>query len=137
MALSLDYIGKFVIVMVTISVATTLIINWQGDIDFSPPTDNGEDGLELVEVGGSNEGTRLRTLVVECHDRMQQNPQTSFDCFLATSTQSGGFDITSSDLEDEVGNLENVDVEDGISGSTNVRIGYDVYEGKVLVEGVN
>ena len=145
MALSLDYIGKFIIVMVTVSVAITLIVNWQGDIDLD--FIHGENGdptdMEIVEMDAEDGGVdRIRILVEECYDRSREFSHQSFECFMAVQTGGEEFDFNEGDLEDEVradmdDDLVNVD-ETGneINDATNVLVRYEVGEG-IVVEKVS
>lgn len=136
MALSLDYIGKFLIVMVTVSVAITLIINFQGDLEMNLPweEEDGDTDIRIVELDGGDELNQMTLFIDNCQERSLRNPQTSFECFLITHTD-GGFPDIDDDLDeddwDEVVNIE--DLEDAIT----VKIEYNIQEGGVVVEKIN
>ncbi|MDY6778074.1 MAG: hypothetical protein SVU32_05370 [Candidatus Nanohaloarchaea archaeon] len=97
MALSLDYIGKYVLVLVALAAAIGLIVQFSGDVrSMIPglnPTDNGGTEPEVVDVtagSASAQAQRLGELAQLCYDRYLENPQQSFTCFIARK-ESGTF----------------------------------------------
>ncbi len=132
MALSLDYIGKFLIVMVTVSVAVTLIINFRGDVEVGVPWGNDEEsGVQIVEMDSGNEETELKVLIDNCVDQSIRNPESSFECYLVMHVD-GGFDGSISLDADDWEEVEKVP--DDFEDKTNLMIEHSLPDGGVVVE---
>jgi|GEM_PF-6937260 hypothetical protein len=138
MAISLDYMGKLVIVMIVVAVSVGIITQFRGQIDddIGGLGENGnEKGLEIVEVSGSSAETKLSDLIRLCYQRSLERGYESFQCYLARK-KSGDFSVDSSSiwdsLEDDVN--ESTTFEENTFDRDSLVIDYDVKSGKVVVD---
>ena len=138
MAISLDYMGKLVIVMIVVAVSVGIITQFRGQIndDIEGLGEGSEEkGLEIVEISGSSAETKISDLVRLCYERSLERGYESFQCYLARKT-SGDFNVDKSDIWDNL--------EDDVNKSTSFRqdtfdrdslvIDYSVRSGKVIVD---
>lgn len=105
MAMSLDYLGKFVIILVVIGVAIGMILTFRNQIsDTTPDLDDEDPGLEIIKVSGShsNSVAKVSSLIQLCHQRSLEKSYEDIKCFVARK-DSGDFNIGKSELE---GSLE-------------------------------
>ena len=102
MALSLDYMGKFVIVMVTIAIGVSLIITFSNQIRDSSPGIPGEDeeGTSIVRISSQE---KVVELLNYCHDRSLEQGGRSFTCFLVVNERDGTLQIEKDQIEESVG----------------------------------
>lgn len=98
MALSLDYMGKFIIVMVTIATAISVIMTFETQIRESSPTLPGQEGTgtELVKVESDSE---VYELVNYCHQRVLDQGSKSFTCFLLVNSNDVTIEIPNDGIE--------------------------------------
>lgn len=108
MALALDYIGKFMILLVALSIAVGLITTTAEDIDMGAILPGGDsdqpEGSNLVDVSGNEQEQiqRLADLITLCWDQVQQRRHEDFVCFIATK-KSGSYGITdTTEIEDKL-----------------------------------
>ena len=147
MALSLDYIGKFIVVMVTISVATTLIISFKSDIasffPSIPGQDSSETGAEAVRINGYVE--EAVELVNLCHQKSLERSHESFTCFIAT-VESGSIEFTPGNLRNKLDDYNfNSHVDDNTisqgtptsQGTSTLIIRYSASDNEIKIEGVD
>jgi hypothetical protein len=138
MAISLDYMGKLVIVMIVVAVSVGIITQFRGQIndDIEGLGEGSEEkGLEIVEISGSSAETKISDLVRLCYERSLERGYESFQCYLARK-KSGDFNVDKSDIWDNL--------EDDVNKSTSFRqdtfdrdslvIDYSVRSGKVIVD---
>jgi len=138
MAMSLDYMGKLVIIMVVIAVSIGIITQFRGQIDDNLDNlDQGEDrpGLEIIEISGPSPVRKISDLVSICYQRSLKRGFEDFPCFLARK-DSGSFALDKADLEDNLENEVNqstVFKQDSYTRDSLV-IKYSVKTDKVIVE---
>lgn len=133
MALSLDVIGKFVLMLVALAVAVGLIVNFAGDI--SPPglPDDGAEFPQSVEIADSPE--RVADLVTQCYDASRERRHESFTCFVAHTESGNDFSVAKTDVQDELSPTVNASTSfssDTYDGAV-IEIGWSVDEQAVRV----
>ena len=101
MALSLDYMGKFVIVMVTIAIGVSLIITFSNQIRDTSPELPGEEeeGTSIVRISSQDKAVELLNF---CHDRSLEQGGRSFTCFLVVNSGDGNLLLNREELENSV-----------------------------------
>jgi hypothetical protein len=138
MDMSLDYMGKLVIVMVVVAVSVGIITQFRAQIDDNlgrlGDNDQTEEGLEIIEVSGNSEA-KVADAITLCYERSLERSYEPFECFLIRNS-SGDFSISSTDLEDRL--------TDEVEQSTNFKssnynmqtiiVKYEVPAEKVVVE---
>ncbi len=105
MAISLDYIGKFIIMTVVIAVAITLILTFQNDVEGNVPSVPGNDNggnpeTEVITIDTSDDSQmyqKIANLVKLCNERGKQR-STSFTCFVLVSETGDPFEFGPADL---------------------------------------
>lgn len=138
MAISLDYMGKLVIVMIVVAVSVGIISEFRGQIDNNlDGLNTGEDkkGLEIIEVSGADAEGKVSDLITLCYERSLERGFEDFQCFLARK-KSGDFNLNKNDLENRL--------DDNVNQSTrfeannydrdSIVIRYSVSPDKVVVE---
>lgn len=138
MAISLDYMGKLVIVMIVVAVSVGIITQFRGQIDdnLEGITQNDDqEGLEIVEVSSNNAERRVSDLITLCYERSLERGYEDFSCFLAR-VESGDFNLDRADLENRVS--DEVNQSTSFKQNTYTRdsivIRYSVTSDKVVVE---
>lgn len=106
MALSLEMVGRWVLVVIAIMVAVGLIIGFRGEIlnsigGISPDGDE-ESDVDIVDVDGGRDkhAAQLADLVSLCHDRSLETGYKGFTCFLARSNQGSFQGVTAREVEE-------------------------------------
>jgi len=138
MAISLDYMGKLVIVMIVVAVSIGIISEFRGQIDNNLDglnQDEDKEGLEIVEVSGADTERKISDLITLCYERSLERGFEDFQCFLARK-DSGDFGLNKNNLENRL--------EDKVNQSTkfeaskydreSIIIRYAVRPNKVVVE---
>lgn len=97
MALALDYIGKFTIVLVSLAIGVGLISTTADDISLGAIMPGGNDdpsGSNIVDVNGNEQEQiqQLADLITLCWDQVQDRQHEDFVCFVATKS-SGSYGI--------------------------------------------
>ncbi|AOV94769.1 hypothetical protein AQV86_02480 [Nanohaloarchaea archaeon SG9] len=138
MAMSLDYIGKLVIILVVIAVSIGMITEFRDQINNTTPTPgNGNDdpGLEIVQVESSNSLSKVANLITLCHQRSLEQGYEDLSCFIAR-IDSGSFDLESSEIENELNEdtAEKVEFKASTYDRDSIIIQYEVASQKVIVE---
>lgn len=142
MALALDYIGKFTIMLIAITIAVGLIVSTAGDISIGALIPGGDDdqpsGSNLVEVEGNaqQQAQRLADLITLCWDQVQERRHEDFVCFVATKA-SGSYGITdTSSIEDRLDTTvaDNTQIEPSEIQRQTVVIQWSVADRRILVE---
>jgi len=138
MAISLDYMGKLVIVMIVVAVSIGIISEFRGQINDNIEGLNQEDdetGLEIVEVSDSSPVQKVSDLVSICYQRSLERGFEDFSCFLARK-QSGSFNLNKADIENELDDEVNQSTifEENTYTRDSIVIRYSVTPGKVVVE---
>jgi hypothetical protein len=135
--MSLDFIGKFVLIGIMITVAIGLMMGFQSDISsaFDGILGGGDEpkNVERVDVS-SNPTQKIASLVDTCYQRYLENSYEDFVCFIATSS-SGSVTVSGDDIEDNL----NQDVADTTNfknnyDSSTVIIRYSSSKGEIMVE---
>jgi hypothetical protein len=138
MDMSLDYMGKLVIVMVVVAVSVGIITQFRGQIDDNlgriGGDDQTEEGLEIIEVSGNSE-VNVADAVRLCYERSLERSYESFECFVVR--KSSGFNnlqqsSLESNLRDEVKQSTNF-INAPYDGET-IVVKYEVPAEKVVVE---
>lgn len=138
MALSLDYLGKLVIVLVAVAVSIGMIIEFRGQIEGATPTpgDNKNDpGLEIVKVSGSNSLSKVADLITLCHQRSLEKGYEDISCFVARK-ETGSFNLNSADIQSQLSNDVNQSTEFKASTyeRSSIIIQYKVASQQVVVK---
>lgn len=138
MAISLDYMGKLVIVMIVVAVSVGIITQFRGQIDDNiDGLNNGEDeeGLEIIEVSDSNPEGKISDLITLCYERSLENGFEDFSCFLARK-ESGDFNINKNDIQNKLDNDVNQSTrfDHNTYGRDSIVIRFSVTPDKVVVE---
>lgn len=143
MALSLDYMGKFVIVMVTIAIGVSVIMTFGNQIKDSSPDipESDEEGTSLVRAESQQ---KLVELLNYCHEKSLEKGTRSFTCFLVIYEdddlntdledfkQTTSFDSEDLKVDEDITstNDKNIIIEDGDS----LVVRYSVEEKSVILE---
>lgn len=138
MAMSLDYMGKLVIMLIVIGVSVGMIMEFRGQVENTRPDPGGENddpGLEIVQVEKSNSLSKVADLISLCYQRSLEQGYEDLSCFVAR-TSSGNFDLESSDIEEELteDTAEATEFEATTYDRDSIIIQYDVASEKVVVE---
>jgi hypothetical protein len=137
MALSMDYLGKLVIVLVAVAVSVSMIIEFRGQIEGTTPNPgDGEDpGLEIVQVEESSSLSKVADLITLCHQRSLEQGYEDISCFVARKN-SGDFDLNSTDLQAQLSEDVNQSTEFQASNydRSSIIIQYKVSTQKVVVK---
>ncbi len=134
MALSLDYVGKFVIVLVTVGVGVGVILQMVPDSPLGPPGNDDEKYPQVVEIGDSP--AEVANLIQLCHDASLSRGQESFTCFVARRTSGDAFSgIAASSIRNQLP----ADVADRTQfgaatyDSAVIEVGYSLGEDSIVV----
>jgi hypothetical protein len=138
MAMSLDYIGKLVIMLIVIGVSVGMIMEFRGQIEDTTPdpgSNNDDPGLEIVEVEESSSLSKVSDLITLCYQRSLEQGYEDLSCFVAR-TDSGSFDLESSEIEEQLSEdtAEATEFEASTYDRDSIIIQYDVASEKVVVE---
>ncbi len=137
MALSLDYLGKLVIVLIVVAVSVGMIMEFRGQIEGTTPDPGNDDdpGLEIVEVAGSSSTTKVADLITLCHQRSLEKGYEDLSCFVARK-KSGNFNLDASTLEEQLEPDVNQSTEFEAStyDRSSIIIQYSVASQKVVVK---
>jgi len=109
MSLALDYLGKYILVLVALAVGVGMILSLQGYLDTSElvPGDKKDTESKIVELEGGhrNRVQKVKGLVSLCYDQVLLEETESQTCYLVR-TAEGNFDMgkeeISSGLDPEV-----------------------------------
>jgi len=139
MSLPLDYIGKFVIVLVAVAVGVGIIMSTQGNVEDVIPDLGENDGpeSEIVDIGGSSaqKAQKVAAQVDICYEESQQRRHESFTCFIARS-DTGTFSLSPGDIESQLSvdaSNVNFDPEGGSYDRQTIIIRYSVAGQEVVV----
>lgn len=131
MALPLDYIGKFVIVLVAVAVGAGIIMSTQSGIDIPMPEgDKGPDS-EIVDVG-SNDAEAVGDLIDLCYQHSRDKRHENFVCFMARS-ETGSFSLSQGAIDSNV-DTDNVDYRSSSYNRETIIIRYSAGSENVVVE---
>lgn len=138
MAMSLDYMGKLVVMLIVIAVSVGMIIEFRDEIENTTPDpggNGGDPGLEIVEVEESNSLNKVADLVTLCYQRSLEKGYEDLSCFVAR-TKSGSFDLESSEIEEELSDdtAEATEFKASTYDRDSIIIKYDVASKKVIVQ---
>lgn len=139
MAISLDYMGKYLIMLISVAIAIGIIMGFRGQIqDALPELDNEDDnsGAQLITVEGSTSQKtgKIADLADLCYEKTYEEPG-SFTCFIVRS-KKGSFSIQASELENRMSTEleENTVVEANPLNRDSLVIRYGVKQDKVVIE---
>lgn len=137
MSLSLDMIGKFVLVTLMIAVVTGLIVGFQSDIKSAiggimPGNDDPGGDAETVEISSNAPAGRIAPLVDSCYKRHLENSFEDYVCFIVSS-DSGSISFSGQNLENKLSEdvKEATDIKNDYDSST-IVIRHS--EGKIKVD---
>lgn len=138
MAMSLDYMGKLVIMLIVIGVSVGMIMEFRGQVEDTTPDpggDKGDPGLEIIQVEQSNSLSKVADLITLCHQRSFEQGYEDLSCFIAR-TESGSFDLESSEIEGKLSEdaAEAAEFKASNYDRESIIIQYDVTSEKVVVE---
>ncbi|MFB6174646.1 MAG: hypothetical protein ABEJ87_01575 [Candidatus Nanohalobium sp.] len=139
MSMSLDYLGKLVIVLVVVAVAIGMITTFREQVEDTKPTPGGDQGpgLEIVKISGghSNAVSKVANLITLCHQRSLNKGFKDLSCFVARK-QSGSFSITPSELKAKLEtSVENATTfRASTYDRSSIIINYDARPKKVIVK---
>lgn len=138
MSLSLDLIGKFVLVTLMISVATGLILGFQTDISNSIGNllggDDSNSNAETVEIPNDSPAQDIAPLVDTCYNRYLQNSFEDYVCFIVAS-ESGSISFSGESLENRLSkDVNNVTELSNNYDSSTIVIRYSSDMGRIVVE---
>ncbi|MDY6789370.1 MAG: hypothetical protein SVV03_05425 [Candidatus Nanohaloarchaea archaeon] len=141
MAMSLDYLGNWVLIVIAIMAAVGLIVAFQGDVKNALPgitPSEDKSGAELIEVEGSaeQEAEKIAEMVRLCNDRALEKGYEGFTCFLLRNKDGEFEGIGSSDIRRELGReLENrTEYKNPPYTGETIIIRYDLDEDSIVVE---
>jgi hypothetical protein len=98
MALSLDYIGKFVIVLVVLAVAIALIVSMKDDIlGNNPIPEDNDREMQIIKVDPANPAERVANLITLCWDDSRENRFENRGCFVVRA-DGGTFSFGEGDI---------------------------------------
>lgn len=88
MSLSLDYIGKFVIMLVALAVAIALIVDLKGDVDIDWPPGGDEPQMEILNIEGTSDekAQKIANAIQLCQGKADTNPYEDTGCYVVRST---------------------------------------------------
>ena len=140
MALSLDYMGKYVLMMVAILVAIGFIFTMKGQItDFlgglGPEDDKGVENVKISRSSSTARATKISDLIAQCYKSKIGSGIKDMTCFLVV-TDSGTFNLQ----KDQIQNLltpslaQNVEFANEEYDRETIIISYDSTAGKIIVE---
>lgn len=138
MSLSLDLIGKFVLVTLMISVATGLILGFQTDISSSIDNlfggDDPSSDAETVEIPNDSPAQDIAPLVDTCYNRYLENSFEDYVCFIVTA-DSGSISFSGQNLNDRLSEdvSEVTELSSNYDSST-IVIRYSSDMGRIVVE---
>lgn len=136
--MSLDYMGKLVIMLIVIGVSVGMIIEFRGQIEDTTPDpgeNNDDPGLEIIQVEKSNSLSKVADLITLCYQRSLEQGYEDLSCFVAR-TDSGNFDLESSEIEEQLSEdtAEATEFEASTYDRDSIIIQYEVVSEKVVVE---
>jgi hypothetical protein len=134
MSLALDYMGKFIIVMVVVGVVISILLGMQSDfsqLPFDTGNNNSDTGNnEIVEA--SNAGDVADFVDICVSDTV--DAVSDVNCFVIRHPDSS-FNLDKSSIESEI-ESEDVEVEflDNTYNREIITVRYDVSRDKVVIE---
>lgn len=134
MSLSLEYVGKFAIILVAVAIGVGLIVSLQSDVEGVAP-DLGDDDLDSEIVDIDNDAAEVASLVRMCYSESRDRQHESFVCFMARS-EDGSFSLSSGDIEAELDDsiAEYTEFPDDSFDRETIIIRYSVSSEAVVVE---
>lgn len=135
MSMSLDYMGRFALILIAVAVGVGLIMTLQGDIGDWVPDDVGDDERVDSEVVNAQTAGDIANLVTLCYQESRERPHESFVCFIARH-DSGTFGFGPGDVNTHLGGEQEAATrfEGGCCDGDSVVIRYDVADEEVVVE---
>ncbi|MEF8880767.1 MAG: hypothetical protein V5A72_02980 [Candidatus Nanohaloarchaea archaeon] len=138
MSMSLDMIGKFILITIILAVVTGLILSFETDISSSVNDilggDDSSTDSEVVTISSSTPSSKIASLVDSCYQRYLENSYEDYVCFIARS-DSGSFSFDEDDVDSKLS--ENVKKKADISSvtdATTVIVRYSKTSGKIVVD---
>lgn len=135
----LDYIGKFVIVLIAVAVGAGIIMSTQSNVeDVLPEFGDGNDipEDEIVDIDG-NKAQQIADHVNLCYSASREKRHESFTCFMARS-KTGSFSLSPGDITPHMSvDTSNVEFRPGGDNTFNretIIIRYSVSTESVVVE---
>lgn len=136
MSMSLDYMGKFVLILVAVAVGVGLIMTLQGDIgDWVPNNLGGDDRVdsEVVDVSGAGD---IASLISLCYEESRKRSHEDFVCFIARHEGGGFGSISAGEINSNLNadQQAQTDLSQAPYTGDSVVIRYDVANEQVVVE---
>lgn len=140
MAISLDYMGKYIIMMVAILVAIGLIFTMKGQImnslgDFWPGEDEGPEQVTISKDTDQARAQKIADLIQQCYEGKVGSGIEDKTCYIINK-DSGSFSLGKSDIKDLLkSSLEDkVEFKADSYDRETIMINWDSKADKILVE---